>query len=657
MILSSSDILRILGGSEIIRLSAKLKIVDGKPALSGAEGLFIYIDRFPRTDEFQATWSIYIESDGSEPDDLVLAEIKKLLPSVKVEPGLMTTVTATDFLSANTQRAPEAPKQIQEQVDLTQYEERFQALVEDVQDQMLLVTSGRPGKDGRDGVNGRDGRNGRDIVATETELEDLANVEQGIAKENGQVLTWKDGKWQNLFVPQIVSSISGGGSGVGGTSSVIVSDDPPTERDNGSALEEGDMWWESDTGALYVYYNGAWVQTSGEGGSGVNTLAALLDTDTSGVVDGEILVYRSATGDWTAEPAPDPAQSLGDLTDVNIDPALLEADFGLVYDGTEWVVASPPVLVDGHNQTGVTIPKGTPVYVAGTHSSGKPLLAPADADGAETYPAIGLTHEDFADGVDGHVMLSGILTHVDTSAYSAGDALYLSTTPGVLTNVRPTAANEKVQKVGLVTRVHATAGSILIIGAGRTNDINNELVALIGAGDRNAVDLGTFPGSTINDNVDVKTALQELEGAVDTALQPGDNISTLTNDAGYITSAGAPVQSVAGKTGAVTLVKADITDFSDGDYATAAQGALASTALQPGDNISDLTNDAGYITDPGVSQIVAGNNITISPAGGTGVVTIEATLPVGSGTIDGGNFDTGIDVPDGTATLDGGIFD
>lgn len=58
------------------------------------------------------------------------------------------------------------------------------------------------------------------------------------------------------------------------------------------------------------------------------------------------------------------------------------------------------------------------------------------------------------------------------------------------------------------------------------------------------------------------------------------------------------VLSVAGKTGAVTLVKADITDFSDGDYATAAQGATADTALQPGDNASNLqiTDTYGYYT-------------------------------------------------------------
>ena len=99
MILSSADILRILGGSEIIRLSAKLKVVDGRPVLSGAEGLHIYVDRFPATAEFEATWTLYIESDGSEPEDLVIFEIKRLLPSVKVTSGLLTVLTTTEFLS------------------------------------------------------------------------------------------------------------------------------------------------------------------------------------------------------------------------------------------------------------------------------------------------------------------------------------------------------------------------------------------------------------------------------------------------------------------------------------------------------------------------------------------------------------------------------
>ena len=126
MILSSADIVRILGASEIIRLAADVKIVDGKPAISGREGIYIYVDRFPQVDEFQATWLIYIEADDDT--DLIVAEIKRLLPSVKMVNGLLTTLTTTDFRSENTQVAPEAAKSQPAKVDMTEYEERFRRL-------------------------------------------------------------------------------------------------------------------------------------------------------------------------------------------------------------------------------------------------------------------------------------------------------------------------------------------------------------------------------------------------------------------------------------------------------------------------------------------------------------------------------------------------
>jgi len=223
MILSSADILRILGGSEIIRLSATLRIVDGKAVLSGREGIHIHVNRFPSLQEFEATWQIWIEAD--EEDDLVVAELQRLLPRVQIVRGLMTTATTTEFRSDNTQEAPEASEAKTAQVDLTQYEERFQSLVEDVQDQMLLVTSGRAGKDGQDGRDGVDGRDSKDLVATDAELFDLKDVDQSILPmEKGQVLTWDGSKWTNLFVRQTmsaggsaVSATGGGSTGVGST--------------------------------------------------------------------------------------------------------------------------------------------------------------------------------------------------------------------------------------------------------------------------------------------------------------------------------------------------------------------------------------------------------------------------------------------------------
>ena len=71
------------------------------------------------------------------------------------------------------------------------------------------------------------------------------------------------------------------------------------------------------------------------------------------------------------------------------------------------------------------------------------------------------------------------------------------------------------------------------------------------------------------------------------------NISDLNNDSGFVDSAGAalaaPVQSVNGLTGSVNITPAII------GAATAMQGLLADSALQPGDNISELVNDSNFI--------------------------------------------------------------
>jgi len=112
----------------------------------------------------------------------------------------------------------------------------------------------------------------------------------------------------------------------------------------------------------------------------------------------------------------------------------------------------------------------------------------------------------------------------------------------------------------------------------------------------------------------------------DSATQPGDNVSTLTNDAGYITSAGAPVQSVNSQTGTVILDADDIDDTSTTNkFATAAELGLIGTATQPGDNNSTLTNDSGYITSAGAP--------VQSVAGKTGVVTLVKG-DVGLGNVD-----------------------
>ena len=203
-----------------------------------------------------------------------------------------------------------------------------------------------------------------------------------------------------------------------------------------------------------------------------------------------------------------------DLKDVEVDKTSddFAAGQSLVWGGDSWIAGDPEVLIPVKAAEEMT--KGTPVYVSDEQESGKPIVSKADSDGTDTYPAIGLLFTDLAAGAEGHAVGGGIISGLDTSGYAVGDALYLSSTPGVLTNTRPTATAEKVQKVALVARSHGSAGTLIVMGAGRTNDIPNDLVTLTGV-PRGDSDLGTFTGTTIADNETIKGALQDLETAVE----------------------------------------------------------------------------------------------------------------------------------------------
>ena len=225
MIRSSADIAHTLGGSPVIRISAQISIVEKKPLASGREGLFIYIEKYPTTDEFEATWKIWIESDGSEPDDLVFEELKRLLPNFKYKLGLIIEGSTTDFKTSSTEEKPAptvAPEVMPPAGWMDRVDKKLAEFSQDIQDRMLLVSGrmgppgkdGAPGRDGTPGIPGRDGRDGKDVLATEAHLDDLKDVgiQSNIPLEKGQVLTYDGVEWTNLFVPQLVSLAAGGGT-------------------------------------------------------------------------------------------------------------------------------------------------------------------------------------------------------------------------------------------------------------------------------------------------------------------------------------------------------------------------------------------------------------------------------------------------------------
>lgn len=235
MILSAADIRDLIGGDPVLRLIARTRIVDGKPPAEAGSGVAIYVDRYPRTNEFEATWKIWLVDFDGEPLDIVIEQLRKILPRLQIiSSGVITELETTELKSDNTQIKP-VENVNTSRVNFESFERRFQELVESIQDRMLLVGPGRPGRDGRDGRDGSDGRDGRDIEKTETELGELKDVDTVDAKE-GQFLMFDGVSWVAKFIPQIFNYASGSGSGGGGIQ------EPPND------------------GNYYVRINGDWIE-------------------------------------------------------------------------------------------------------------------------------------------------------------------------------------------------------------------------------------------------------------------------------------------------------------------------------------------------------------------------------------------------------------
>ena len=114
------------------------------------------------------------------------------------------------------------------------------------------------------------------------------------------------------------------------------------------------------------------------------------------------------------------------------------------------------------NNTGSTIPNGSPVYITST-SSGQtyPNVALAKADVAATSAVIGLTNGAITNGSIGYVTSQGTIDNVNTGAFTVGQVLYLSPySAGQLMNTIPPTGI--TVQVGLVSYVNSSTGKIYV---------------------------------------------------------------------------------------------------------------------------------------------------------------------------------------------------
>jgi hypothetical protein len=137
-----------------------------------------------------------------------------------------------------------------------------------------------------------------------------------------------------------------------------------------------------------------------------------------------------------------------------------------------------------YNEETQSLSKGDVVYLSGAQGNRISVRKAYASTEEQSKNTIGLVAETILAGEEGLVLLSGVIKQIDTSVYSAGDTLFLSTTPGEFTDTRPTAPNHTVI-IGFVERVDSIVGSIFVkIDNGyEIDELHNVLVTDVQNGD------------------------------------------------------------------------------------------------------------------------------------------------------------------------------
>jgi predicted nucleic acid-binding Zn-ribbon protein len=280
-------------------------------------------------------------------------------------------------------------------------------------------------------------------------------------------------------------------------------------------------------------------------------------------------------------------------------------------DGSTFLIDSTPrkVWETVKNKNGF-MAKGTPVYVSGSTGNQSNVYL-ADAGDPTKMPAAYVLAQDLNFDEEGYGILSGFIDNVNTSAFAAGQSVYVAVGGGY-TNVKPT-GSALIQKLGNVIRVGVN-GSGVISGAGRSNDIPNIQPGYVWVGNGDSVPTPTPTASIQTDvsNLVTTTSFQNYTASTDDRL---DSIETFTGSAiGRLNSLESETSSYAKTninntfTGTQNFDNIAVSGTGSFGYLQSITGSVKVI----GDSFIQLNTDSPALRYGGVKVIDSGSGLTAS---------------------------------------------
>jgi len=288
----------------------------------------------------------------------------------------------------------------------------------------------------------------------------------------------------------------------------------PTLDNDGNALIAGALYFSTTLNYMRVYTGTIWVDAYAAGTSflakannlsdlaSVSTARTNLGLGTAATTDSN--AYATAAQGALADTA---VQSL-----TSTDGSVIVTTSGTTRDLS--VNTARTIIETVRNESGATYVAGTVVILNG-NSGNKALAVKAQSNSeANSSGTFGVIRYDLTTNSNGDCVTSGLLVGLDTSAYAAGQVLWLSpTVAGSYTTTKPVAPNHAV-KVGIVQRSHANQGEILVSIANgyELEELHNVLITSVADKNIIAYDSATslyknIDGTTIYDAAGVGVAM------------------------------------------------------------------------------------------------------------------------------------------------------